>query len=176
MDHRILLVIAIVAALAAIGCQTRAMETASSGAPPAVDVPIGPIPGPGQRSDLPSNPYSGNNVALSEGRQLFVNYNCYGCHGGHGGGGMGPSLRDADWLYGSSDAHVFESIAQGRGKGMPAWGTKIPQDQIWKLVAYVRSLNTPDEPDRAAPPSPTSAELVTPVNTGHKPTAQGMGQ
>jgi hypothetical protein len=32
----------------------------------------------------------------------------------------GPSLRDPVWLYGSSDAQVFDSIAKGRSKGMPA--------------------------------------------------------
>ncbi|MGH9735969.1 MAG: hypothetical protein ACRD8A_15420, partial [Candidatus Acidiferrales bacterium] len=26
-------------------------------------------------------------------------------------------------------------------------GTRIPQDQIWKLVAYIKSLNTPREAD-----------------------------
>ncbi len=50
---------------------------------------------------------------------------------------MGPSLRDPDWMYGSSECHVFSSIAEGRAHGMPAWGTKLPQDQIWKLVAYI---------------------------------------
>lgn len=60
---------------------------------------------------------------------------------------MGPSLRDPAWLYGDSDAQVFNSIAEGRGKGMPAWGMKVPQDQIWKLAAYVKSLNSSLEPD-----------------------------
>lgn len=137
----------IFAALGCVGCQTAPAESASNGAPPAVSIPIGPIPGPGKEMQLPQNPYATDNVALSEGRQLFLHYNCYGCHGGHGGGGMGPSLRDASWIYGNSDAHVFDSIAQGRGKGMPAWGTKVPSDQIWKLVAYVKSMNTPNEAD-----------------------------
>ncbi len=147
MHERMLLSILLLIALCAAGCDRPPTETASDGAPPAVDIPVGPMPGPGQFPPSPQNPYTGNSVALSEGRQLFVNYNCYGCHGGHGGGGMGPSLRDATWIYGSSDAHVFSSIAEGRGQGMPAWGTKLPQDQIWKLVAYIKSMNTPNEPD-----------------------------
>jgi cytochrome c oxidase cbb3-type subunit 3 len=151
MHERILLVSIIAGALGAAGCQSRATEAASAGAPPAIGIPVGPMPGPGQPPPQPTNPYEGNNVALSEGRQLFVYYNCYGCHGGHGGGGMGPSLRDPDWIYGSSDAHVFASIAEGRAHGMPAWGTKLPQDQIWKLVAYIKSMGTPSEPQ---PPPP----------------------
>ena len=60
---------------------------------------------------------------------------------------MGPSLRDEDWIYGSTDAQVFNSVAEGRANGMPAWGTKLPEAQIWKLVAYIKSLRTPKEPE-----------------------------
>lgn len=122
---------------------------------PDVKIPVGPIPGPPKEMNLPTNPFAGNPVALMEGRQLFLWYNCYGCHGGHAGGGMGPSLRDPVWIYGNSDANIFASIAEGRSKGMPAWGTKIPEDQIWKLVTYIKSLRTPQEPDPPeAPPDP----------------------
>jgi cytochrome c oxidase cbb3-type subunit 3 len=98
-----------------------------------------------------ANPYTQDPIALAEGRRLFVWYNCYGCHGGHAGGGMGPSLRDVTWIYGNSDANIFNSIAEGRANGMPAWGTKLPEDQIWKIVAYIKSLRTPLEPQ---PPIP----------------------
>ena len=151
MGERILLVSLVVVSLWGVGCQGRAIEAASIGATPALGIPVGPSPGPGEPPQLPTNPYANNNIAPTEGRQLFVNYNCYGCHGGHGGGGMGPSLRDPSWIYGSSDAHVFASISQGRAHGMPAWGLKIPQDQIWKLVAYIQSMGTSSEPD---PPPP----------------------
>jgi cytochrome c oxidase cbb3-type subunit 3 len=30
---------------------------------------------------------------------------------------------------------------------MPAWGTKLTEDQVWKLVAYIKSLRTPAEPN-----------------------------
>jgi cytochrome c oxidase cbb3-type subunit III len=138
-----------------LGCNQQVTHAAASSAPPAVGIPVGPVPGPKIALNLPSNPYSHDQVALAEGRRLFAWYNCSGCHGGHGGGGMAPSLRDPVWLYGDSDAHVFASIAQGRGKGMPAWGTKIPEDQIWKLAAYIKSMRTPEEPDPPiVPPEP----------------------
>lgn len=112
--------------------------------------PIGPVPGYGAPSATKQekDPSINNPVALAAGRRLFLWYNCYGCHGGRGGGGMGPSLRDRTWIYGSTDADIFNSIAQGRGKGMPAWGLKIPQDQIWQIVAYIKSMRTPQEPDK----------------------------
>ena len=141
------------------GCTGQPVEAAAQGALPNVKIPVGPIPGPKVAENLPTNPYMGNPVAIAEGRQLFVWFNCYGCHGGHGGGGMGPSLRDPVWRYGGDPAHVFSSIAEGRAHGMPAWGTRIPEDQIWKLVAYIESLRTPLEPNPPkVPPQPVVKE------------------
>jgi cytochrome c oxidase cbb3-type subunit III len=97
------------------------------------------------------NPYAANAGAAAEGRALFVQYNCSGCHGGRAGGGMGPSLRDSVWIYGSSDAQVYGSIFVGRPNGMPTWGAKLSRDQLWKLITYIRTLDTPQEPD---PPPP----------------------
>lgn len=94
------------------------------------------------------NPYAGDASAIATGRQLFLRYNCYGCHGGRAGGGMGPNLRDSIWSYGSSDTQLFSTITEGRPAGMPAWGGRLPEDQIWQLISYIRSLGTPQEPDR----------------------------
>jgi cytochrome c oxidase cbb3-type subunit 3 len=87
-----------------------------------------------------SNPYEGNAWAVAEGKQLYQKYNCVGCHA-NGGGGMGPALMDARWEYGSTPGQVHSSIAEGRPNGMPAFGGKIPDQQIWKLAAYVRSMS-----------------------------------
>jgi cytochrome c oxidase cbb3-type subunit 3 len=108
---------------------------------------IGPQPGADRNIARPTNPYAGNTAVLGEGRKLFNWYNCSGCHGDHAGGGMGPSLRDSLWYYGGDDASIFASITEGRQHGMPAWGAKLPQDQRWKIVAYIKSLRTPNEPD-----------------------------
>jgi cytochrome c oxidase cbb3-type subunit 3 len=126
----------------------RSVSPVASGERTVINQPLGPVPGMGALSPLP-NPLGNNRTSRQEGRQLFVRYNCAGCHGGHAGGGMGPSLRDAIWLYGSTPDRIFNSIAQGRGHGMPSWGTRLPEEQIWQLVAYVTSLRTPDE---AEPP------------------------
>jgi cytochrome c oxidase cbb3-type subunit 3 len=122
-------------------------DSAVAGAPPAMFTPVGPVPGPQQNPPRRTNPYHADRAAMAEGRQLFVRFNCSGCHGGRAGGGMGPSLRDVVWRYGGTDAQIFSSINEGRDQGMPAWGTKITQDQIWKLVAYIQSLRTPEEPN-----------------------------
>ena len=156
MRNSVGLVAASLLALSLAGCKQQSVAVAPMGTPAPVRVAVGPIPGPGnQYTNMPANPYENDQVAMVEGRRLFIWFNCYGCHGGHGGGGMGPSLRDPVWLYGGAPAQIFSSIAEGRAKGMPAWGTKIPQDQIWKLVTYIKTLNTSQEVDPPlVPPHP----------------------
>lgn len=83
--------------------------------------------------------YDDNAHAISEGRRLYRWYNCAGCHAS-GGGGIGPALMDSEWRYGSDPASLFASIVQGRPNGMPSFGGHIPEDQVWKIVAYVRSM------------------------------------
>ena len=54
---------------------------------------------------------------------------------------MGPPLMDDIWIYGSDPASVFATIVEGRPNGMPAWRGRIPNYQVWRLVAYVRSMS-----------------------------------
>ncbi len=103
------------------------------------------------------NPYTGNPGAIQQGRDLFNAFNCSGCHSGYAGGGMGPNLRDTVWIYGSTDADLFSTITEGRPNGMPAWGGRIPEDQIWRIIAYLRTLGTPQEPEK--PPTPTRTTM-----------------
>lgn len=41
----------------------------------------------------------------------------------------------------SAPSDVYTSIAAGRPNGMPAFGDRIADDDVWKLAAYVRSLS-----------------------------------
>jgi cytochrome c oxidase cbb3-type subunit 3 len=86
------------------------------------------------------SPYDDNAFAVNQGKRLFRWYNCSGCHS-NGGGGIGPPLMDAEWKYGSDPANIFASIMQGRPEGMPSFGGHIPEDQVWQIVAYVRSMS-----------------------------------
>src|SRR3954471_15824875 len=107
--------------------------------------------------------YDGNAYAVSQGKRLFRWYNCSGCHA-NGGGGMGPPLMDAEWRYGSEPAQIFQSIVQGRPNGMPSFGGHIPEDQVWQLVAYVRSMSGQLHKD-AAPSRSDSLAGAPPENT-----------
>jgi cytochrome c oxidase cbb3-type subunit III len=144
---RLLTMLAALGGLSVLACKTDTPPLAAAGATSESPFLIGPQPGADRPIARPVNPYSGNTAVLAEGRRLFNWYNCSGCHGDHGGGGMGPSLRDSLWYYGGEDASIFASITEGRQHGMPAWGVKIPQDQRWKIVTYIKSLRTPNEPD-----------------------------
>lgn len=86
------------------------------------------------------NKYEDNAYAVAQGKTLYRAFNCNGCHAA-GGGNMGPPLMDDKWRYGSDPANIFASVAEGRPNGMPAFGKHVPEDQIWQLVAYVRSMS-----------------------------------
>jgi cytochrome c oxidase cbb3-type subunit III len=87
-----------------------------------------------------TSPYDENAYAISQGKQLFEWFNCTGCHA-HGGGSIGPPLMDEKWIYGASPANIFATIVEGRPNGMPSFRGRIPTQQVWQLVAYVRSLS-----------------------------------
>jgi cytochrome c oxidase cbb3-type subunit 3 len=114
---------------------------------------------PGGAKSMPQveNPSHGNAYDISEGQRLFSWYNCTGCHA-NGGGAIGPPLIKTEWIYGGEPANIFDTIVKGRPNGMPAWGGKIPEYQIWQIVAYVRSMNNL-EPKSATPVRPDTIEL-----------------
>ncbi len=95
------------------------------------------------------NPSQGKAYDISEGQRLYNWYNCSGCHF-NGGGGIGPPLIKSNWIYGGEPANLFDTIVKGRPNGMPTWGGRIPENQIWQIVAYVRSMNN-EEPQSATP-------------------------
>ena len=86
-----------------------------------------------------TGPNAGTAWAVAEGKRLYQLFNCNGCHS-QGGGGMGPALLDHRWIYGGTARDIYVTIVDGRPNGMPAFGGKIADQQIWQLVAYVQSL------------------------------------
>lgn len=86
------------------------------------------------------NPFEGDAAAIARGREMFSRYNCDGCHGDDAVGNFCPALNDGRWNYGGSAVNIAESIRQGRPLGMPSFGDKIAGDDLWRLVAYIQSL------------------------------------
>jgi len=123
----------------------RQQQASQSGAQPTyfVEHPDHIQPGLSQHGRFASlsNPFEGDKQRVAEGAKLFIAYNCMDCHGADGAGAMGPSLQDDRWHFGGTAGEVFQSIYEGRPDGMPSWGGRIGDDQIWRLVAYVRTLS-----------------------------------
>jgi cytochrome c oxidase cbb3-type subunit 3 len=69
--------------------------------------------------------------------------NCAACHGEGGGGNRevgAPNLTDGTWLYGGSREAIYNTIWHSRGGVMPAFGKRLSDDTIRKLVITVRSF------------------------------------
>lgn len=96
-------------------------------------------PGPPLPGAAGPGAYLENAQGISEGKRLYQWYNCSGCHF-QGGGGIGPPLMDEKWIYGGNPQQIHDTIVEGRPNGMPSYGSHIPDDQVWKIVAYVRSM------------------------------------
>lgn len=146
--------------VAAARAQTESQSSLVAGGPPP---DIGTL-----------SPYQENAWGIGEGKRLFTQYNCSGCHA-QGGGGIGPALMDDRWIYGFEPANIYHTILEGRPNGMPAFRGKIPDQQVWQLVAYVQSLSgqTPIDaaPGRSDHMTPHTPENITPY-PGRRQTGQ----
>lgn len=131
--------------LALSGCQRESRDY--HGPPPPAEAPAGVSPTDLQAGGQPMPPvvsakamsYETNAFHLGEGKRYYEWYNCYGCHAA-GGGDIGPPFLDDRWRYGGSIVQIHASIAEGRPNGMPAFRGVIPDEQIWQISAYIRSL------------------------------------
>jgi cytochrome c oxidase cbb3-type subunit III len=120
-------------------------------APPSPINPVGDLAGaaPQPAAAEKANPLANDPSAVAEGHKLFISMNCAGCHGYDAKGGMGPNLTDTYWRYGGTPERLYQTILNGRPKGMPAWGVALPPQHIWQLVAYIQSLGGTVSPGMA---------------------------
>lgn len=150
--HALIHVGALVVFASALGCEResksfheRQVAAARTDLPAQTQLTAG---GPSSVTGTAS-PFQANAWGIAEGKRLFSQYNCSGCHA-HGGGGIGPALMDDQWIYGYEAHTIFETIVEGRPDGMPSFRNKIPDYQVWQLVAYVQAMSA-QVPRDAAP-------------------------
>lgn len=94
----------------------------------------------------------GDDASSEAGRQLY-NENCAVCHGetGLGDGPSAASLNphprplaaEMEW---TSDDYLFWRISEGGAmapfhSAMPTWKKMLTEEQIWQIIAYLRSLS-----------------------------------
>lgn len=119
---------------------------------------------------------------VRQGRSLFVYY-CSHCHGDGGGGDgfnadyLDPLPRDLtdseeEYLAGLTHEEIYEVIEHG-GKGiditplMPVFGHTFSEEEIWSLVAYVRTLHPNEAPKVVLPEDvKTTRPRAAPVRRG----------
>jgi cytochrome c oxidase cbb3-type subunit 3 len=107
------------------------------------------FPAIGQLDRIPppnsANPLTRNAAAVDAGQRRFRQL-CASCHGRDGEGGQGegqgPNLMNSWEVRRAKDAQLFNSVKNGvKGTSMPAF--QLPDEQVWELVGFVRSLNAP---------------------------------
>ncbi|GMQ88517.1 MAG: hypothetical protein BMS9Abin08_1772 [Gammaproteobacteria bacterium] len=97
-----------------------------------------------------SNPYVfEDKVVLKQGKKLYRK-NCSTCHGprGNGKGPIGNSLepKPTSFLHVSytsqqPDQNFYWAVREGSpGTAMPAFKEQLKEDEIWKIIAYLRYL------------------------------------
>ena len=99
------------------------------------------------------NPYAGQPAAVTAGASLYQ-ANCSSCHGTNGNGtGNVPPLRE-EATQSASDGEIFWFITKGdRDNGMPSWA-KLPEQERWQIVTFVKSLKTSPVSRNANSPLP----------------------
>lgn len=147
---------------------TAVAPAAGAYSPAFAEVPLGnppgaPIPGTDVR-----NPFAGDPAAVADGKSLFGAMNCVYCHNANAAGLIGPSLQGPGWRYGGAPVQIYASIQNGRPKGMPAFGARLPPQEIWKLVAYVQSLGGAAAPSTDSSP-PAAPSVTGPQAAGQEP-------
>lgn len=95
------------------------------------------------------NPFYDNPSAVSEGKEIYIE-RCESCHGVDGDG-EGPMSKSLDPKPGSliegemSDQYLHWRITEGGmmdpfNSVMPAWKTILSDDQIGKVIVFIRSM------------------------------------
>ena len=90
------------------------------------------------------NPYEGNKEAINEGKRHYVLKGCAAlhCHGPKGKGSGGPALNKG--VFNHSDGSTYSLayiITNGiSGTKMGAYGVTLKEDEILKLIAYIRAV------------------------------------
>ena len=102
----------------------------------------------------PAGPRTADPAAAAQGMKLYRE-RCAECHGADAKGVARHDLTQL-WASGATDAQVFGIIRSGVPNTlMPS--SSAPDDELWALVAYLRSLNTAPSPGSPAPNPASSA-------------------
>ena len=95
--------------------------------------------------ETPDRPDNVRTLPVAEGPAAVFTQSCVACHGDRVRNSLQPSLFDNEWHYGDTDAAIARNIRDGLpSRGMPAYGEQLSDDDISKLVAYIRQRSNPN--------------------------------
>jgi mono/diheme cytochrome c family protein len=99
------------------------------------------------------NPLAGDPNARIAGLKLFQ-IHCSTCHGTAGEGTRrAPSLANPR-MQQATPGEIFWIVTNGLVRhGMPAW-SRLPDQQRWQIVSFLRSMNAERMPARSTTPTP----------------------
>ena len=86
-----------------------------------------------------TNPFT-SDADIQQGAALFQTH-CSYCHGSFGEGGRGADLTAGIYRRGGRDPELYTSIRFGI-PGSEMGPVRVTDDEVWKLVAYVKSLGS----------------------------------
>jgi mono/diheme cytochrome c family protein len=94
-----------------------------------------------RRDHEKTNPYAGQREAVVAGRLVFME-RCAQCHGEEAQGTKKrPPLRSPRVQEQATEGDLHWLLVNGSmKKGMPSWA-KLPDQQLWQVISYVRSLH-----------------------------------
>ena len=100
------------------------------------------LPQPSLYAQQLKNPFGLDPVVAADGKKLYDTQGCVACHGNNARGAVGPDLTDDELLRAPSDEMIFNVIKNGRsGTLMSPFKDAMSDEQIWKLVTYLRDEN-----------------------------------
>jgi mono/diheme cytochrome c family protein len=108
-----------------------------------------------------TNPFERDPEAVAAGKNLFTEH-CAECHGETATDGKkGPSLRAAE-VQNAAPGTLFWLLTNGVvRRGMPVW-SKLPDQQRWQLITYLKSLGISETPPASLAPPPTTSPSSPP--------------
>ena len=90
------------------------------------------------------NPFEGKNDAIKEGKRHYVLKGCAAlhCHGPKGSGSGGPALNKGVFKHSDGSTYALAYIITNGipGTKMGAYGATLKDEEILKLIAYIRSV------------------------------------
>ncbi len=94
-----------------------------------------------------TNPFADDDTAIAEGKTIFEAVCAGSCHVTAGGerDGKCPNLFDCEWKNDPTAEELFRIVSEGVPQTeMVGFKGKLPDDMLWKIIAYVRSASPCD--------------------------------